>query len=53
VVIKCLITAHPYRNIDACEAVLEINELTEEEAEVVEEMYGCRIADKFLNDDKP
>ena len=38
--------------LDACEALLEINELTEEEAEVVEEMYG-RIADKFLDDGKP
>jgi hypothetical protein len=37
--------------IDACEALLESNELTDEEAEVVEEMYG-RIADKFLDDDK-
>jgi hypothetical protein len=38
--------------IEACEALLESNELTEEEAEVVEEMYG-RIADKFLDDSKP
>jgi hypothetical protein len=38
--------------IDAAEALLEINELTEEEAEMVEEMYG-RIADKFLDDGKP
>jgi hypothetical protein len=37
--------------IDACEALLESNELTEEETEVVEEMYG-RIADKFLDDDE-
>ena len=32
----------------ACEALLEINELTDEEAEAVEEMYG-QIADKFLD----
>jgi hypothetical protein len=32
--------------IDACESLLEINELTEEEAEAVEEMFG-RIPDKF------
>ena len=37
--------------IRACEALLEIGELSDEEAEVVEEMFG-RIADKFLNDDK-
>jgi hypothetical protein len=36
----------------ACEALLQIGELSEEEAEVVEEMYG-RIADKFLDDGKP
>ena len=35
----------------ACEALMEINELTDEEAEAVEEMFG-RIADKFL-DGKP
>ena len=33
----------------ACEALLNINELSNEEAEAVEEMFG-RIADKFLND---
>jgi hypothetical protein len=38
--------------IDACEALLKVTELTEEEAEVVEEMFG-RIADKFLDEDKP
>jgi hypothetical protein len=38
--------------IRACEALLEIGELSVEEAEVVEEVFG-RIADKFLNDDKP
>jgi hypothetical protein len=38
--------------IDACEALLKLNELTEEEAEVVEEMFG-RIADKFLDEDQP
>jgi hypothetical protein len=32
--------------IRACEAVLELGELSEEEAEAVEEMFG-RIADKF------
>jgi hypothetical protein len=36
----------------ACEALLKINELSDEEAEAVEEMYG-RIADKFLDDGKP
>ena len=36
----------------ACEALLEINELSNEEAEAVEEMFG-RIADKFLDDAKP
>jgi hypothetical protein len=35
--------------IAACEALLEIAELSEKEAEVVEEMYG-QIADKFLDD---
>ena len=44
---------HPIQEyIDACEDLLKINELTEEEAEVVEEMFG-RIADKFLDDGKP
>jgi uncharacterized protein YutE (UPF0331/DUF86 family) len=38
--------------IDACEALLKTNELTEEEAEAVEEMFG-RIADKFLDEDNP
>ena len=38
--------------IRACEALLKIGELSEEEAEVVEEMYG-RIADKFIDDGKP
>jgi hypothetical protein len=37
--------------LDACEALLQLNELTEEEAEVVEEMFG-RIADKFLDESK-
>ena len=37
--------------IDACEALLKLNELTEEEAEVVEEMFG-QIADKFLDESK-
>ena len=36
----------------ACEALLEINELSNEEAEAVEEMFG-RIAVKFLDDGKP
>jgi hypothetical protein len=35
----------------ACEALLNINELSTEEAEAVEEMFS-QIADKFL-DDKP
>ena len=35
--------------LDACEALLKINELTEEEAEAVEEMFG-RIAGKFLDE---
>jgi hypothetical protein len=34
--------------MDACEALLKINELTEEEAEAVEKMFG-RIADKFFD----
>jgi hypothetical protein len=38
--------------IRACEALLQINELSNEEAEAVEEMFG-RIADKFLDDAKP
>jgi hypothetical protein len=38
--------------IRACEALLKINELSEEEAEAVEEMFG-QIADKFLDDVKP
>ena len=33
----------------ACEALLKVGELSNEEAEAVEEMFG-RIADKFLND---
>jgi len=33
----------------ACEALLKINELSNEEAEAVEEMYG-RLADRFPND---
>jgi hypothetical protein len=37
--------------IHACEDLLKMNELTEEEAEVVEEMYG-RIVDKFLAEGK-
>ena len=35
--------------IRACEALLKIGELSKEEAEVVEEMFG-QIADKFLDD---
>jgi hypothetical protein len=37
--------------IGACEALLKIGELTDEEAEVLEAMYG-RIADRFLDDGK-
>ena len=38
---------HPIQEyIDACEDLLKINELTEEEAEVVEQMYGL-ITDNF------
>ena len=33
----------------ACEALLKVGELSNEEAETVEEMYG-QIADKFLDD---
>ena len=36
----------------ACEALLKLSELSEKEAEAVEEMFG-RIADKFLDDGKP
>jgi hypothetical protein len=36
----------------ACEALLKFGELSTEEAEAVEEMFG-RIADKFLDDGKP
>jgi len=36
----------------ACEALLELGELSDEEAEAVEEMFG-QIADKFLDDVKP
>ena len=36
----------------ACEGLLKIGELTNEEAEAVEEMFG-QIADKFLDDVKP
>ena len=36
----------------ACEALLELGELSEEEAEAVEEMFG-QIADKFLDDVRP
>ena len=32
-----------------CEALLKLAELSDEEAEAVEEMYG-QIADKFLDD---
>jgi len=39
-------------HIRACEALLKINELSNEEAEAGEEMFG-RIADKFLDDGKP
>lgn len=35
-----------------CEAMLKLGELSDKEAEAVEEMFG-RIAEKFLNDDKP
>ena len=35
--------------IAGCEALLKMNELSDEEAEVVEEMYG-QIAEKFLDD---
>ena len=35
--------------IAACEALLEVGDLSDKEAEVVEEMYG-QIADKFLDD---
>jgi hypothetical protein len=38
--------------IRACEALLKIGELTDEEAEVVEQMFGW-IADRLLDDDKP
>jgi hypothetical protein len=38
--------------IRACEALLKLGELSNEEAEAVEEMFG-RIAVKFLNDGKP
>jgi hypothetical protein len=38
--------------IAACEALLHINELSNEEAEAVEEMFG-QIAAKFLDDGKP
>ena len=34
--------------IRACEALLKLGELSDKEAEVVEEMYG-QIADKFLD----
>ena len=32
----------------ACEAILKMGDLSEEEAEVVEDMYG-QIADKFID----
>ena len=32
----------------ACEALLKVDKLTDDEAEAVEEMYG-QIADKFLD----
>ena len=35
-------------NLRACEALLKLGELSDKEAEVVEEMYG-QIADKFLD----
>jgi len=38
--------------IHECEALLRINELSNEEPEVVEEIFG-QIAAKFLDDDKP
>ena len=36
----------------ACEALLKLAELSDEEAEGVEEMFG-RIADRFIDDGKP
>ena len=36
----------------ACEALLKMGELSQEEAEAVEEMFG-RIANRFLNDGMP
>ena len=36
----------------ACEALLKLGELSDEEAEAVEEMFG-RVADKFLKDGNP
>lgn len=36
----------------ACDALLRLDELSDVEAEAVEEMFG-RIADKFLSDGKP
>ena len=38
--------------IRACQALLKLGELSNAEAEAVEEMFG-RIAEKFLNDGKP
>jgi len=38
--------------IRACETLLKLGELSNEEAETVEEMFG-QIADKFLDDGKP
>ena len=38
--------------IGACEALLQLGELSNEEAEAVEQMFG-RIADKFLDDGMP
>ena len=36
----------------ACEVLLELGALSQEEAEAVEEMFG-RIAERFLDDGKP
>ena len=38
--------------IRACEALLKLGELSDKEAEAVEEMFG-RIAERFLDDGKP
>ena len=36
----------------ACEVLLELGQLSQEEAEAVEEMFG-RIAERFLDDGTP